>query len=97
MPDARPDDYHAIRREVLGLVGRINAAFPDAVIFEEHTEISCCDRLVRRPRCALETPGPRCLRGANGQGRRANGAPGVPMRPLALLSSRAPRRRRCTA
>jgi hypothetical protein len=50
------------------------------------------------PAAPSRTPGPRRLRGANGQGRRAHGAPGVPMRSLPPpLSSRAPRRRRCTA
>ena len=46
VPDARPDDYHLIRREVLALEGRINASVPGAVVFEEHSELGFEQRLV---------------------------------------------------
>ena len=38
VPNARPDDYRACRREVVGLIGRINQRFPNAVHFQEQHE-----------------------------------------------------------
>lgn len=35
VPNARPDDYRRCRREVVGLVARINMSFPNAVNFKE--------------------------------------------------------------
>ena len=45
VPDARPEDCAAVRKEVLSLVHRINGRFPHAVHFEEADSIPFSERL----------------------------------------------------
>ena len=45
VPDARPDDVHACRREVTALVARINGRFPRAVYFHELRSLPLVERI----------------------------------------------------
>ncbi|KAL1527321.1 hypothetical protein AB1Y20_015992 [Prymnesium parvum] len=45
IPNARPNDYIACQREVIGLVGRINQHFPNVVQFQERVELDLAERL----------------------------------------------------
>ena len=63
VPDARPDDVHACRREVTALVARINGRFPRAVYFHELRSLPLVERIAlwqaRVAPCHHRPPPPR--------------------------------------